>query len=262
MDLGIEKKVALIIGGARGIGFSTGYEMALGGAKVVLSDIDGDAAENAAKRLADQTGADVIGMRTDISSLEDVQATVAAVTEKFGAPEIAIITAAIVDDKLFMESGPEDWQRMINICLYGPLNVLHTVLPSMAERNYGRIVCMATDSARVGQARLSYYAAAKAGVIALVKSVAQEVGSSGITLNVISPGATDTEIRQTREAAMKEQMGEDKYEARVKKVLRMYPMRRIGEPEDHASIIAFLVSDRASWITGQVLSVNGGFLMA
>ena len=182
-------------------------------------------------------------------------------TDKLGPPDIVVVTAAIVDDKLFVESSPEDWRRMIDICLYGPMNILHVVLPGMIERQYGRIVCMATDSARIGQARLSYYAAAKGGVIALIKSVAQEVGQHGITINAVSPGATNTELRIEREDSLREQMGEEKYQRREQKVLRMYPLRRIGEPEDHASIIAFLVSDRASWITGQVLSVNGGFTM-
>ena len=150
---------------------------------------------------------------------------------------------------------------MINVCLYGPLNVLHSVLPSMVERGYGRVVCMATDSARIGQARLSYYAAAKAAVIALVKSVAQEVGPNGVTLNIVSPGATNTELRQTRENALRQKMGEERYQQRVQKVLRLYPTRRLGEVEDHAAIIAFLVSERASWITGQIVSVNGGFVM-
>ena len=186
---------------------------------------------------------------------------IAEVTEKLGPPDIVVISAAVLDDKLFMESGPKDWERLINVCLYGPMNVLHSVLPGMTERGFGRIICMASDSARVGQARLSYYAAAKGGVIALVKSVAQEVGSSGVTLNVVSPGATDTELRQAREAQTKETIGEDRYAARVRKVLRMYPAGRIGQPQDHASMIAYLASDHASWVTGQVISVNGGFVM-
>jgi len=138
---------------------------------------------------------------------------------------------------------------------------MHALLPQMMERKYGRIVCLASDSARLGQARLSYYAAAKGGVIALVKSIAQEVGKSGVTLNVVSPGATNTELRQEREASMREQMGEEKYQRRVSTVLKMYPTGRIGEPIDIANAICFLASEEASWITGQVLSVNGGFAM-
>ena len=162
---------------------------------------------------------------------------------------------------MIFQIAPSDWKRVIDVCLYGPMHVIHAVLPGMTQRKYGRIICLASDSARVGQARLSYYAAAKAGVVALVKSVAQEVGKDGITLNIVSPGATNTELRLERERGMRAQMGEEKYARRVQTVLRMYPTGRIGEPVDIASAIAFLASRNASWITGQTLSVNGGFVM-
>ena len=150
---------------------------------------------------------------------------------------------------------------MIDVCLLGPMLCLRHLLPGMVSRRYGRVVCLASDSARLGQARLSYYAAAKGGVIALVKSLAQEVGKSGVTLNVVSPGATNTELRQEREAQTRAAIGEERYQRRVQSVLRMYPTGRIGEPQDIASAIAFLASGEASWITGQVLSVNGGYAM-
>lgn len=253
-------KVALVVGAAQGIGFATASELRNSGAKVAVADINGEAAIAAAERLPGG-GGERLGVQADISALDSVEAMVAEVTEKLGPPDIVVVSAAVLDDKLFLESGPKDWQRLINVCLYGPMNVLHTVLPGMTERGFGRIICMASDSARVGQARLSYYAAAKGGVIALVKSVAQEVGPSGVTLNVVSPGATDTELRQAREAQTKETIGEERYAARVRKVLRMYPAGRIGQPQDHASMIAYLASDHASWVTGQVISVNGGFVM-
>ncbi len=260
MEIKFNGKTALIIGAAQGIGYATANRLRNSGAKVAVADINGQAALAAAERLAG-SASEKLGVQADISSLESVQSMIDTVTEKLGAPDIIIISAAVLDDKLFLDSGPEDWQRIIDVCLYGPLNVLHVALPGMVERKYGRIVCMASDSARVGQARLSYYAAAKGGVIALVKSIAQEVGPEGVTLNVVSPGATDTELRQAREAQTKEAIGEERYAARTKKVLRMYPARRIGLPEDHASMITYLVSDQASWITGQVVSVNGGFVM-
>ncbi len=261
MDYGFEGSTAILIGAARGIGFAAAELLAAGGAKVVLADIDGDAAEAAAARLEGKHGAGAIGLAMDVSSVASVAEMLARATEALGPPEIVVNSAAVLDDKLFQQSTPEDWHRMIDVCLYGPMNVIHAVLPGMSERGYGRIVCLASDAARIGQARLSYYAAAKAGVIALVKSVAQEVGASGITLNVVSPGATNTELRQEREENLRQEMGEERHARRQKTVLRMYPTRRLGEPEDIASAIAFLVSRQASWVTGQVLSVNGGFVM-
>jgi NAD(P)-dependent dehydrogenase (short-subunit alcohol dehydrogenase family) len=186
---------------------------------------------------------------------------IAQVEGALGPVDVLLNSAAVLDDKLFLESSPQDWDRMLKVCLYGPMNVLHAVLPGMVQRGFGRIICMASDSARVGQARLSYYAAAKAGVIALVKSVAQEVGPNGVTLNIVSPGATNTEMRQAREEGMKASMGDEKYARRVQTVLKMYPTRRIGEPNDIAGAILYLASAQASWVTGQILSVNGGFVM-
>jgi len=260
MQIEFDGKVALIVGAAQGIGFATANELRNSGAKVAVADINGEAAHAAANRL-DGDDSQKFGVQADISSLESVEAMIQTVTDRLGAPDIVVVSAALLDDKLFLDSGPKDWKRIIDVCLYGPLNVMHAVLPGMVERKYGRIICMASDSARVGQARLSYYAAAKGGVIALIKSVAQEVGPDGVTLNVVSPGATDTELRQAREKQTKEAIGEERYAARTKKVLRMYPARRIGLPEDHANMITYLASDQASWVTGQVLSVNGGFVM-
>jgi NAD(P)-dependent dehydrogenase (short-subunit alcohol dehydrogenase family) len=255
------KRTVLVCGGARGIGYAAAHRLAMSGDAIALADIDGDRAEASARKLADETGAPAFGIGVDIARIDDVARMTSSIAERFGRIDVLINSAAVLDDKTFLSSSPADWQRMIGVCLFGPMNVLHAVLPGMVERGYGRIVCLASDAARLGQARLSYYAAAKAGVIALVKSVAQEVGRSGVTLNVVSPGATNTELRQEREESLRQQMGEEKYARRQQTVLRMYPLGRLGEPEDAAAAIAFLASDEASWITGQVLSVNGGFAM-
>lgn len=251
-----ERKVALVTGGARGIGFAAARRIASEGGRLALADIDAAAAEAAAKTLP---GA--IGIGCNVTCEEEVHAMIARAESELGPVSIFVNSAAILDDKLFLESGPADWERMLSVCLHGPMLALRAVLPGMVERGHGRVVCLASDSARIGQARLSYYAAAKAGVIALVKSVAQEVGKGGVTLNVVSPGATNTPLRIAREQGMREQMGEEKYARRVQSVLKLYPVGRIGEPEDIASAIAFLCSDEAAWVTGQVLSVNGGFVM-
>jgi len=261
MDLVRKDRVALITGGARGIGFACARNLARDGARLALVDINGERVTESARKLGEETGCTVIGMQADISSESDVRRMADQVNARFGRIDLFLNSAAILADKLFLESTPAEWDRMLKICLYGPMLCLHAVLPGMVERKYGRVVCMASDSARFGQPRLSYYVAAKAGVIGLVKSVAQEVGGSGITMNIVSPGATNTELRQEREESMRRQMGEEKYARRVKAVLRMYPTGRLGEPEDIAAMITFLLSDRASWVTGQVISVNGGFAM-
>jgi NAD(P)-dependent dehydrogenase (short-subunit alcohol dehydrogenase family) len=251
-----KERVALITGGARGIGFAAAQRIAHEGGRLALADIDGEAARKAAQSVP---GA--IGIACDIAREDEVHRMLERTERELGALAIFINSAAVLDDKLFLESSPTDWNRMLGVCLSGPMLALRTVLPGMVQRGYGRVVCLASDSARIGQARLSYYAAAKAGVIALVKSIAQEIGRSGVTLNVVSPGATNTPLRISREESMRVQMGDEKYARRVQNVLKLYPIGRIGEPEDVASAIAFLCSDEASWITGQVLSVNGGFVM-
>lgn len=260
MDYGLRERVVLITGGARGIGFEAARLFAAEGAKLALADINGAAADAAARRLID-LGAKAIGIGADITSSARCAEMLARVEDALGPLSVVVNSAAVLDDKTFLESSPADWKRTVNVCLYGAMNVLHATLPGMVERKFGRVVCMASDSAKLGQARLSYYAAAKAGVIALVKSVAQEVGGAGVTLNVVSPGATNTELRQEREAGLRASMGEEKYARRVKSVLKMYPTGRIGEPNDIANAILFLSSASAGWVTGQVLSVNGGFTM-
>lgn len=259
MEMQLQGKVALITGGARGIGFGTAQRLASEGVRLAIADVNGSAAEEAARQLRAST--EVVSVAADITRADEVKRMTDTVVDAFGRIDILVNSAAVLDDKLFLESTPQDWGRVMGVCLHGAMLTLHAVLPGMVERGYGRVVCLASDSARVGQARLSYYAAAKGAVIALVKSVAQEVGNRGVTLNVVSPGATNTPLRIEREESLKQQMGEEKYAKRVKTVLRMYPTGRLGEPDDIASAITFLVSERASWITGQVLSVNGGFVM-
>ena len=257
----MHKRNAVVIGGAQGIGFATCQLLAKDCETLTIVDINKDAAERAAKKL-DGSEAKLLGLQADITKKDEVAAIRERIGNEYGAPSILVNSAAIVDDKLFLDSTPADWNKMMAVCLFGPMNVLHEFLPGMTAAGYGRVVCMASDSYKLGQARLSYYAAAKAGVVALVKSLAQELGRSGVNLNIVSPGATNTEMRNERELKLLAQMGSEKYERRQKAVLKMYPTGRLGEPKDIAAAIHFLTTDDAAWITGQVLSVNGGFTMA
>ena len=257
----MKKRNAVVIGGAQGIGFATCRRLADDCESLTIVDLNQDAAGHAAEKLRGKA-ATVLALQADITRKDDVAAVRERIGKEFGSPSILVNSAAIVDDKLFLDSTPGDWQKMIAVCLFGPMNVLHEFLPGMTGAGYGRVVCMASDSYKLGQARLSYYAAAKAGVVALVKSLAQELGRSGVNLNIVSPGATNTEMREERERTLLAQMGPEKYERRKTTVLKMYPTGRLGEPQDIAAAVHFLTTEDASWITGQVLSVNGGFTMA
>jgi NAD(P)-dependent dehydrogenase (short-subunit alcohol dehydrogenase family) len=257
----MHKRNAVVIGGAQGIGYATCQLLAKDCETLTIIDLNKEAVEGAAKTLAGGN-AKTLGLQVDITKKDEVAAVRERISREFGTPSILINSAAIVDDKLFLDSTPADWNRMIGVCLYGPMNALHEFLPGMTTAGYGRVVCMASDSYKLGQARLSYYAAAKGGVVALVKSLAQELGRSGVNLNVISPGATNTEMRNERERTLLAQMGPEKYQRRQNAVLKMYPTGRLGEPKDIAAAVHFLTTEGAAWITGQVLSVNGGFTMA
>lgn len=258
----MHQRNAIVFGGAQGIGFATCLLLAQDCNSLTVVDINKDAAHAAAAKLTGSTKAKLLALAVDITKKDAVAEARKEVAKALGAPSILVNSAAIVDDKLFLELTPADWNRMLQVCLYGPMNVLHEFLPDMATNGYGRVVCMASDSYKLGQARLSYYAAAKGGVVALVKSLAQELGRSGINLNVVSPGATNTEMRRAREDKMRTEMGPERYERREKTVLKMYPTGQLGEPKDIAAAVHFLTTEEASWITGQVLSVNGGFTMA
>ncbi len=259
MDLHMKGKTAVITGGVQGIGLEVARELAAAGVNLVLADVNAQAGEAAVQALSPTTP--TVFVPTDLTRPDSVRALVQAAVSRFGTVHYFVNSAAILDDKTFEESSPDDWKRMLDVCLLGPMHCLHAVIPVMRAQKFGRIVCFSSDSARVGQARLSYYAAAKAGVTALVKSIAQEVGPDGITANIVSPGATNTPMRMQREASLREQMGDEKYQRRVQTVQKMYPLRRIGEPSDIAPMVAFLLSDRAAWITGQSFSINGGFTM-
>jgi NAD(P)-dependent dehydrogenase (short-subunit alcohol dehydrogenase family) len=251
-------RVVLLTGAARGIGLACATLFHAAGARVVLADVD----EAGVQRAAAELGERASGLPVDVADPGSARAMVARTIETLGRVDVFVNNAARFDDKTFIDSTPADWARIMDTNLFATMHCLHAVLPHMVGRGYGRIVCLSSDSARIGQARLSYYAAAKAGVIALVKSIAQEIGDAGVTLNVVSPGATDTPQRRSREEALRAAIGDERYRRREAAVLKRYPLGRLGEPLDTAHAVAYFASDAASWVTGQTLSVNGGFTMA
>jgi len=260
MQLGLEKKVALVTGAGQGIGQTIVAALAAEGAIVAVNDVTVERTQ-ATVAAVERSGGRAMAAPCDITKYAEVCDMVARVERELGPIGILVNNAAVLTPKLFADSTPEDWDRDIKVILYGTLNCTHAVLPGMRARSHGKIVNIASDAARVGQERDTFYSAAKAGVIAFSKSLAKEVGPSNINVNTVSPGATDTPMYQAAQREVLAKIGEIKFQDRQRKILQAYPMRRIGVPADIANAVLFLASDAARHITGQVMSVNGGFCM-
>jgi 2-hydroxycyclohexanecarboxyl-CoA dehydrogenase len=261
MDLGFKDKVVLITGSGRGMGQDMARAFAAEGAKVAVNDIDSDGIAETQEMIGNAGGTGMAAA-CDITDVAAVTKTIAEIEKAWGRLDILVNNAAVLTQHaLFLEKTPEQCDTEVKVTLYGTMNCMRAALPGMIDREYGKIVNIATDAARVGQERESVYSAAKGGVVAFTKSIAKEVGKNNINVNVVSPGATNSPMRNAILDKMRKAMGEERVAEREAKVRRVYPLRRIGEMEDVSNTVLFLTSDRARHITGQVLSVNGGFAM-
>jgi 2-hydroxycyclohexanecarboxyl-CoA dehydrogenase len=252
---GLQNKTVIVTGGGGGIGGATCRRFGETGSRVAVFDIN---AESAAETAADITKAGGVAQafRCDITDHEGVKAAIAAAEAALGPISILVNNAGWDVFRLFKDTTPADWQKLIAINLTGALNMHHAVLPGMLERRHGRIVNIASDAARVGSSGEAVYAACKAGLVGFSKTIAREHARHGITVNVVCPGATNTALfaDYKRGAGNPEKLEEA--------FRRATPMGRIGEPEDLPGAILFFASDDAAYITGQVLSVSGGLTMA
>jgi 2-hydroxycyclohexanecarboxyl-CoA dehydrogenase len=247
---GLKGLRTLVTGAASGIGRATVQRLAEEGAVVGILDLDAEGGERTAEVLR-TIGARARAFAVDIVDAAAVADAVAAFESELGPIDALVNNAGWDLAGSFAESDPTSWRKVIDINLYGPLNVTRAVLPGMIERASGRIVSLASDAGRVGSSGEAVYAACKGGIIAFSKSVAREVARQGITLNVISPGPTDTPLFARFDESGK----------LAGALERAIPMRRLGRPDDYPGLVSFLISDDARFITGQTISVSGGLTM-
>jgi 2-hydroxycyclohexanecarboxyl-CoA dehydrogenase len=243
-------RVAVVTGGAAGMGLGVARRLAQDGHAVAVFDVDGDAAAQAADAIR-AGGAKAVGIAVDVSDRAAVEAAVAQVRAELGPIGIMVTSAGIDRFERFTEITTESWDRMIAVNLTGTFHCLQCAIPDMVEAGWGRIVTISSSSAQSGARKMAHYVASKGGVIGLTKALALDFAANGITVNTIPPGFIDTPM-----ARRAEQRGDL---PSIEAVAAQTPVRRAGTPEDIAAACAFLCSEEAGYITGQQINVNGGW---
>ncbi len=256
MDLKLKDKVAIITGGASGIGLETARYMVGEGVRVLIADRDADRIPVVIEELRG-LGGKVEAVNVDVGKMDDCQRMAAEASETFGAIDILVASAGICRDTLFLESNPEDWDAMISVNLRGVLNTNYTVAPVMVKQGHGSIINIASEAAKLGEKRLAVYGATKGAIASFSKAFAIEMGRFNVRVNAVCPAVTMTPmtLKSLGDGLPENYKDDPQYQAAAK----LYPLGRLGEPEDMAAMITFLASEQCSWVTGQAVSVNGGF---
>lgn len=245
----MQNQIALVTGASRGIGAAIAAELGRQGATVIGTATTQSGAENIAAALK-AAGINGTGMALDVNDAAQVEAVLKEIAEKFGVITILVNNAGVTRDTLLMRMSEEDWDTVISTNLKSVFRLSQAVLRQMMKARYGRIINISSVVGHMGNAGQTNYCAAKAGMTGFTKSMAQEVGSRGITVNCVAPGFIDTDM--TKELP----------EEHKAKLLERIPLGRLGQAEDIAATVAFLASSRAGYITGETMHVNGGMYMA
>ncbi len=245
----LNEKVAIVTGASRGIGRQIALTLASYGANIVVNYYGSlEKAKEVASEI-EAMGREALLYQGNVADMDAMKEMVKETTKKFGRIDILVNNAGITKDNLLMAMKEEEFEQVLDINLKGSFICMKQVIRTMMKQRYGRIINLSSVSGRMGNAGQVNYSASKAGVIGMTKSLAREVGSRGITVNAVAPGFIDTDMT----AVLKDEVKEA--------IMAGIPLKRVGKPEDIAEAVAFLASDKASYITGQVLSVDGGMFM-
>ncbi|WP_405725693.1 SDR family oxidoreductase [Streptomyces sp. NBC_01537] len=243
-------RVAIVTGGASGIGRACAQRLAREGADVAVLDLDAAAGERVAGEIGAEGGS-ALAVGVDVADRQSIDRAVKEVHEQFGPVTVLVNSAGKEGAKRFLDITEEAWNSLLTVNLTGTFHCCQAVVPDMVEAGWGRIVNISSSSAHSGQPFMTHYVASKAGVIGFTKALALELGPSGITVNTIPPGFVDTPMLRRNEKLGRFVQSMDHHIAQT-------PVRRTGLPEDIAAACAFLTSEEAGYITGQVFGVNGG----
>lgn len=243
------KQTAIVTGGSRGIGRAVAVRLAKDGMNLVINYRGNSAAAEETERMCRELGAEVLLVQGDVSRAEDCEKLVAQAKEAFGRVDVLVNNAGITRDGLLARMTEEDFRAVLDVNLVGPWNMMKAVNRIMMKQRYGRIVNLSSVTGLMGNMGQTNYAAAKAGILGMTKSYAREVAGRGITVNAVAPGFIDTDMTEAMPEGAKD------------KIITGIPMGRTGKPEDVAEAVAFLASEQAGYITGEVLRVDGGMAM-
>ena len=245
----MERRVALVTGGGRGLGRAIAVRLARGGAKVAISYLANDAAAEETAELVREAGADCWTFKGDVALAKNTEALVSSVHEAFGPVEILVNNAGTTRDNIMLRMKDAEFDEVLATNLKGAYLCTRAVLRGMVRARWGRIVNISSVVGLLGNAGQANYAASKAGMIGLTKSVAREVAGRGITVNAVAPGYVETELTGGLPEDIKG------------RILGQVPMGRFGKPEEISEVVAFLVEEGAAYVTGQTLAVDGGMVM-
>lgn len=248
--MGEQKRVAIVTGATRGIGLAVAARLARDGYDIVANYRGDDEVAEAARKELEATGRSIVLTKGDISKSDDAGALIETALSELGQIDVVVNNAGITRDTLMMRMSEDDWDAVLNTNLKGAFLVSKAAIRPMIRQRSGRIVNLTSVIGLVGNAGQANYASAKAGLIGLTKSMAKEVGSRGITVNAVAPGFIETRLTDVLNQELKDTL------------MKQIPAGRLGQPEDVAAAVAFLASPDASYITGHVLTVDGGLFMA